>query len=173
MRRNTPDDDLRRAERALRASPRDRRARLAVQTARARVGRPLPVGGRKPVRDVQRLLRGITRRLSPEVANLLYVDGQGQLRLPRYTMIGSYPLLYVQRDGSILCADCAMRIARGEFDTSNRNYDVIGSQVHWEGAPYVCENCIEDIPSAYGDPAMQCGECGADTGGLPCARCDS
>jgi len=66
-------------------------------------------------------------------------------KLPRYTSYGCYPIVYLTRRDNCLCADCA---------TANDDEDdptVIGD-VHWEGAPLTCDECGEEIESAYGDP---------------------
>lgn len=63
------------------------------------------------------------------------------------TFPGLYPVLYVTRDGMTVCPDCANR----EVDLSQ---EVVGGFVFEEGAPHRCEDCGEEVESAYGDPAM-------------------
>ncbi len=60
-------------------------------------------------------------------------------RLPRFTSMGSYPLLYSD-GGAWFCHCCASLAGLAETD----------ADVHYEGEPYVCDRCGEDVESAYG-----------------------
>lgn len=59
--------------------------------------------------------------------------------LPRYTSLGSYPLLYIHL-GEGLCHCCATSVGCTEAD----------ADVLWEGLGYDCDQCGETIESAYG-----------------------
>ena len=63
-------------------------------------------------------------------------------KLPQYSSIGSYTILYVSKASEPLCADCAS-------DPENKA-DVCGT--YDEGAPLECEICGATIESSYGDP---------------------
>jgi hypothetical protein len=64
--------------------------------------------------------------------------------LAAYTSLGGYPLIYVTRDGEIVCAEHA--------ETTDDSDPVVAVDVHWEGEPYACVDCGKQIESAYGDP---------------------
>lgn len=80
---------------------------------------------------------------APDAARFeLLTDGT----FPRYSSLGSYPLIYLTRDGNVLCCECADASVREED-----RYDPVTSQhVHWEGDPLICEECNVAIESAYG-----------------------
>lgn len=78
-------------------------------------------------------------------------------RLPAFTSLGGYPLVYYTRDMESLCADCATAdyfewlyaISSGEqwaYDSPTMVH------VYWEGPDDTCANCNKPLPSAYGDP---------------------
>lgn len=67
-------------------------------------------------------------------------------KLAAYTSIGSYPLLYLDYDNNVLCAKCA---DEEHTDLDTPGISAVG--VHWEGPPETCDNCMEDIESAYGE----------------------
>jgi hypothetical protein len=69
-------------------------------------------------------------------------DANGNL--PQY--VHGYPVLYLDRNDSILCAECAS--SPTEFDLPAVNYGPF-----WEGPSEICDNCSKEIESAYGDPA--------------------
>lgn len=60
--------------------------------------------------------------------------------LPRFSLIGSYPLVYLTARDQVRCAEHASPDDRVE--------------VHIEGPPLECEEdgCEAEIESAYGDP---------------------
>lgn len=64
-------------------------------------------------------------------------------RLPAYSSIGCYPLIYLTTSGDVLCADCA---------NEDSDRDTLTQDVHEEGPPLDCDGCGKDIESAYGDP---------------------
>jgi hypothetical protein len=96
-----------------------------------------------------------------DVLELLRISGayvyKGKLRLPTYTMLGSYPLIYLTRKMDVLCSDCAttdyfewlysLNTCDGWQHDPPTEYGI-----HWEGSPEVCESCNKPIESAYGDP---------------------
>ena len=70
-------------------------------------------------------------------------------RLASHTSFGCYPIFYLDRESSVLCADCAQRSLDEDEVPQFRPVD---SAVHWEGPSLTCGQCGEAIESAYGDP---------------------
>lgn len=66
------------------------------------------------------------------------------LPLSSVTPFGVYPLVYLDRDSYVLCANCASEcISKGE---------TIRGSIYYEGPIIQCEECSREIESAYGDP---------------------
>ena len=66
----------------------------------------------------------------------------------RFTDLGCYPMFYLTKGNDVLCAECA---DASEADPDE--YDPIeAADVHWEGPPLGCDNCSNEIESAYGNP---------------------
>jgi hypothetical protein len=63
-------------------------------------------------------------------------------RLPQYTSIGSYTIIYQDVEGDVYCARCATR-HRGF-------YPIKYASVFYEGAPEECAECGKPIESSYG-----------------------
>jgi len=63
-------------------------------------------------------------------------------KLPASAWPGCYPLLYVCRDGSVVCPECANR----EVDYAQ---EVVNYDAHYEGSPAICGDCGQAIESAY------------------------
>jgi hypothetical protein len=61
----------------------------------------------------------------------------------RYTWPGSYPMLFTDDYGSILCAECARRA----FITDREDITV---DIYYEGPELYCDECGRRIESAYG-----------------------
>ena len=76
---------------------------------------------------------------SDPIARLRGEDG----KLPAYGWPGGYPLLYICRDGSVVCPACANR----EVDAA---LEVVEYDVHWEGPELYCDDCGAAMESAYG-----------------------
>lgn len=64
------------------------------------------------------------------------------LRFPAFAWPGGYPIIYLDHDNEVLCADCATK----------ERADVEAYDVFYEGAPVYCAECNVEIESAYGDP---------------------
>lgn len=60
--------------------------------------------------------------------------------LPAIAFPGAYPLYYIT-GSKVLCSDCAVKQVE----------DVIAHEIHWEGAPLICDDCNVQIESAYGE----------------------
>lgn len=70
-----------------------------------------------------------------------------------YTLLGGYPVLYVDRNGDVVCPDCANLFEsdpewRHEWE-DNRPWIQF---VHYEGPAEHCSHCNAEVESAYGDP---------------------
>jgi hypothetical protein len=61
-------------------------------------------------------------------------------KLIRYTPFGSYPVLYLDNESNVFCGKCA----------NDAESEVVCGGVHWEGDPLTCDECQEEIESAYG-----------------------
>lgn len=66
-------------------------------------------------------------------------------KLPKYTSLGCYPLLYLSERGDVLCANCATE-ALAESDDPPTNCDA-----NWEDPCLHCEECNTRIESAYAE----------------------
>jgi hypothetical protein len=64
---------------------------------------------------------------------------------------GGYPIVYLTADGGFLCPFCANRSEAREGH-EDKQWNLVGCDIHWEGPPAVCDNCNAEIDSAYGDP---------------------
>ena len=82
------------------------------------------------------------RKLTPQVATYLECG-----KFIAYVWPGGYPVIYVDRGGDVMCADCARTTLRDYPET----WPVIAG-VHWEGPPEYCSDCGITIASAYGNP---------------------
>lgn len=85
-------------------------------------------------------------------------------RLPAYTMVGGYRLLYFCADGGVLCADCANGDNGSDVGSDDATYDdgttdpqwtIAAVDVYWEGPPIYCDHCNAEIESSYGDPEQE------------------
>lgn len=69
-------------------------------------------------------------------------------KLPAYTQIGCYNILYITNRNSVICSDCAndcvSKTAKGELSDI-----VIDADVYLEGHNVYCEHCGMIIESSY------------------------
>lgn len=72
-------------------------------------------------------------------------------RWPKYTSMGCYPLFYITRDMSVLCADC-MNGDDAKVGHEDAQWDVVDFDTNWEDATLYCDHCSERIESAYAEP---------------------
>lgn len=72
-------------------------------------------------------------------------SGNFEDRLPKYTSVGSYSIVYFTPRNEVMCAVCASRLGLRESD----------GQGYWEGPPLDCEECGDRIESSYGDPSEE------------------
>ena len=71
-------------------------------------------------------------------------------KFPAFAWPGGYTIIYVTREGDILCADCMND--PGAADLGNDSARVIGVDTYDDGPPDRCANCNAEIESSYGDP---------------------
>lgn len=78
-----------------------------------------------------------------------YHDLIRDLRSGPYAWPGGYPTFFVTSDSEVLCHKC---VKEATCDDSDKQWAIIGCDVHWEGPPEYCAHCNCEIESAYGDP---------------------
>lgn len=83
------------------------------------------------------------------MSNLPERDRQGNL--PKWAWPGGYPIFYITADAGVLCPgpECANGPECRDPD-AERDWRLVGVDVHWEGDPLTCDHCGEAIESAYG-----------------------
>ena len=79
------------------------------------------------------------------------------MRTGPYSDIGGYPLAAIMQDGSCICHDCV----KSDFKLILRTtlwpqelrdpWAIAGVDVNWENNALYCDDCGEQIKSAYGD----------------------
>lgn len=71
-------------------------------------------------------------------------------KLPAFAWPGGYPILYLDRDNSVLCADCATK----SLDDADElpQFKPVDFYVFYEGPSDFCAQCNIEIESAYGEP---------------------
>jgi len=67
-------------------------------------------------------------------------------RLSAWAWPGGYPLFYLDGENSVLCVECARKSDEEEFP----QFRPIAADVNWEDRSLYCDNCSEQIESAYG-----------------------
>lgn len=67
-------------------------------------------------------------------------------KLPAFAWPGGYPIIYLDKENAVLCADCAGK-PEEDYSTPLAAFDV-----YYEGPTLFCEDCNAPIESAYGDP---------------------
>lgn len=71
-------------------------------------------------------------------------------KLPAYAWPGGYPIIYIDRDCSVLCADCATKSLDDPDEIPA--FKPVDCDVFYEGPSEFCAQCNTEIESAYGDP---------------------
>jgi hypothetical protein len=69
-------------------------------------------------------------------------------KLAAFAWPGGYPILYLDGDNEVLCADCANA---SENEDSFPRERPVGHFVHYEGPDEYCAQCNKAVPSAYGE----------------------
>jgi len=63
-------------------------------------------------------------------------------KLPSFSSVGGYPLIYTNTQNEGFCAECA----------DKREHKIADVDARMEGQPFTCDDCGAEIESAYGDP---------------------
>jgi len=71
---------------------------------------------------------------------------------------GGYPILYLDRENSAMCPACAIRCDDEETAERHPEFVPVAAFIHWEGQPITCDDCGNEIESAYGEVATDAGE---------------
>ncbi len=71
-------------------------------------------------------------------------------KLPAFAWPGGYTIIYLDRDNSILCADCATK-SLDDVDEIPQ-FKPVCSDTYDEGPTLQCDQCNCDLESSYGDP---------------------
>ncbi|HEX7120613.1 MAG TPA: hypothetical protein VF212_17605 [Longimicrobiales bacterium] len=71
-----------------------------------------------------------------------------------YAWPGGYPVVYLTKDGGVLCPDCANMAEREGLsgDPHDPQWHIVAYAIHFEGSRHYCDHCGAEIESAYGDP---------------------
>ena len=77
-------------------------------------------------------------------------DKDSDGKLPAYAWPGGYPIAYVDKDNSILCAKCATKSSNDPDELPN--FKPVDCFIHYAGESEFCEQCNAEIESAYGIP---------------------
>ena len=75
--------------------------------------------------------------------------------LPALTWPGMYPLIYLTGDGGILCPKCVRDNMDLINDPDDPQWYLVAYDIYEEGPVMYCENCNDEIESAYGDPESE------------------
>ena len=76
-------------------------------------------------------------------------------KFPAYAWPGGYPIVYYFADGGTCCPACANGENGSEANeepTTEPGWRLMARDIHYEGAPEICDHCGAAIASAYGDP---------------------
>ena len=73
---------------------------------------------------------------------------QANGNLSSFTMVGGYPIYYMDGQGNVLCASCANE-ARDNDDS--HGCQPVAAGVNWEDACLYCDECSDRIASAYAE----------------------
>lgn len=64
--------------------------------------------------------------------------------LPEFTSVGAYSIAYLDREGEVVCPQCA--------EALRANGKKVTGFIHWEGESEFCADCNKELPSEYGIP---------------------
>lgn len=78
-------------------------------------------------------------KFSAEIEEIRLSNG----KLPRYSSVGCYPILYLTRSNDCLCATCVDNLDPDLDDTEG-----VTAHANYEGPTY-CDDCGAEIEAAY------------------------
>lgn len=77
----------------------------------------------------------------------------------KYAWPGGYPTFFITSDGAALCHGCAKkeqeRIIESIKEHDRDGWRVAACDVNWEDTNLHCDNCSEQIESAYGENPLK------------------
>lgn len=68
-----------------------------------------------------------------------------------YTSLGSYPLLYLDKDNNVLCPTCAAEEEENAKDPDHWARGVEACGINYEDPHLYCDECSTRIESAYAE----------------------
>lgn len=68
-----------------------------------------------------------------------------------YAWPGGYPIFYLCADNGVLCPNCANENAHLDTGMDDKQWHVVASDINWEDDALYCDNCNDQIESAYGE----------------------
>ena len=71
------------------------------------------------------------------------VEKNEQGKLDAYAWPGGYPLYYLDRENSVLCADCALAALDDPEELSN--FKPVACDIYYEGSDMECDSCGKRI----------------------------
>ena len=78
-----------------------------------------------------------------------------KLLLDKYVWPGGYETFGTMKDGGIICSECANKevklIVSALKNKNDPQWELVATEVPWEGEPLVCDHCNRQIESAYGE----------------------
>lgn len=69
------------------------------------------------------------------------------LEWPSYAWPGGYQIHYYAKDCGVLCHNCANDNLMRTIDPDDDQFYIVEADVHWEGAPLICDHCGREIES--------------------------
>lgn len=71
-------------------------------------------------------------------------------KLQKYTSVGCYPLFYVTGDSKCLCPDCANEVDE-DPEIKDTQGVIIAANINWWTPSLDCDECSQQIESAYAE----------------------
>jgi hypothetical protein len=78
-----------------------------------------------------------------------------RIRDGKYAWPGGYPVYFIAEDGGAICIDCVKknwkRVVAAHLMKNDKSWGILGADINYEDDMLLCENCSENIESAYGE----------------------
>lgn len=68
-----------------------------------------------------------------------------------YAWPGGYEIVYVVKDGGILCHQCANAELMRTLDPDDNQFHIVGDFIYWEDTDLFCDHCNRKIGPEYGE----------------------